>query len=383
MSENIEKSENEMSIESTLDIVGNILFLPDSFFIFKAFEVQSGTASKKILDTAFNQIVEQAPLPIEQLMWGIVPIDEEKGQWLWYAGLKDRIQSFIGDVQNKHLLPYGALGVMLAKKAECCLFVANNHTSVVIDKQPMHFLMEDLVDFSLVQKLLSEEQKQLPLRRIYLNNVEETTTYDYTLTLLSKVFEGSEEKREVDLLESHLWLADIRDKDVLTHLKTQQKWTRISNFGVKLGAIVFTGLLSLQLILGLGFSLFHSKERKYKRLQPIAKKVENKDALIGQMQVIMSQELRPFELLGLLNELRPNTIYFSSAKIDNIHNIVVEAVAENAIDVDTYVRTLKESGRFLSINIDNINASYQGTKFKLSCDFNEQRSDHPFNDEGD
>ena len=57
MSENIEKSENEMSVESTLDIVGNFLLLPDSFFIFKAFDVESGIASKKILDTAFNQIV--------------------------------------------------------------------------------------------------------------------------------------------------------------------------------------------------------------------------------------------------------------------------------------------------------------------------------------
>lgn len=383
MSENIEKSENEMSVESTLDIVGNFLFIPDTFFIFKIFDVESGSASKKILDTAFNQIVEQAPLPIEQLMWGIVPIDEEKGQWLWYAGLKDRIQSFVGDIQDKHLLPYGALGTLLAKKSECCLLVANNHTSVMLDKLPVHFLTEGVREFSSVQELLSEEQKQLPLRRICLENVKETTTYDYTLTLLSQMLGGAEEKQEVDVLESHLWLADIRDKDVLAHLKSQQKWTRISNIGVKLGAIMFTGLLSLQLILGLGFSLFHGKQRKYKRLQPIAKKVENKDALIGQMQIIMAQELRPFELLGLLNDLRPKTIYFSSATIDNIHNIVVEAVAENAMEVDTYARALRESGRFLEVNIDNINASYQGTKFKLSCDFNEQRADHPFREEGD
>ena len=316
-------------------------------------------------------------------MWGIVPIDEEKGQWLWYAGLKDRIQSFIGDVEDKHLLPYGALGVLLAKKAECCIFVAHDHTSVIVDKKPMCCLAEETNEFTSVQELLSEEQKQLPLRRICLESVKETATYDYALTLLSQVLGGAEEKQEVDVLESHLWLADIRDKEVLTHLKSQQKWTRISNIGVKLGAIIFACVLSTQLILCVGFSLFHKKERTYKRLQPIAKKVEDKDLLINQMQAIMTQELRPFELLGLLNELRPKTIYFSSATIDNIHNIVVEAVAENAIDVDTYMRSLRDSGRFLSVNVDNINASYQGTKFKLSCDYNEQRSDHPFNDEGD
>lgn len=384
MSENIEKTENEMSVESTLDVIGNFLFIPDTFFIFKIFEVEAGIASKKILNTAFNQIVEQAPLPIEQLMWGIVPIHEDTGQWLWYAGLKDRIQSFVGDVKDKHLLPYGALGVLFAKKGECCVFAAGDYTSVIVDKQPMHFLPKDEDDFSSLQDILSEEQKQLPLRRICLETVEETTTYDYTATVLEQVFNKDEkEKREIDLLESHLWLADIRDKEALEHLKSQKKWTRISNFGIKLGSFVFACALTVQLVLGVGFSLFHSKERKHRRLQPIAKKVENKDLLVGQMQTIMTQELRPFELLGLLNELRPKTIYFSSATIDNIHNIIVEAVAENAIDVDVYVRALRESGRFLAVNIDNINASYQGTKFKLSCDFKEQRADHPFRDEGD
>ena len=255
MNENIEKPENEMSVESTQDIVGNFLCIPDSFFIFKKFDVESGTTSKKILDTAFNQIVEQAPLPIEQLMWGIVPIDEGLGQWLWYAGLKDRLQSFIGDIQDKHLLPYGALGALLAKKSECCLFVAHDHTSVLVDKQPIHFLTEESNDFASVQEVLSEEQKQLPLRRICLETIKETTTYDYTLTLLSQTFEGVTEKQEVDVLESHLWLADIRDKEVLTHLKSQQKWTRISTIGVKLGAVAFACVLSLQLVLGFGFQI--------------------------------------------------------------------------------------------------------------------------------
>ena len=53
MNENIEKPENEMSVESTQDIVGNFLCIPDSFFIFKKFDVESGTTSKKILDRLF------------------------------------------------------------------------------------------------------------------------------------------------------------------------------------------------------------------------------------------------------------------------------------------------------------------------------------------
>ncbi len=373
MREEVEQAKESISSERTLDIVGDFLFIPDTFFIFKLFNVEIGTANKKILNIAFHQIVEQAPLPIEQLLWGVVPIEENSGKWLWYAGLKDRIQSFIGDENHKHLLPYGALGVLLAREKECCVFVARDYASVIIDKYPTHLLPKGSDDFLSLQDKLSEEQKKFLLRRVYLDSIDKTNTYNYILKVVSQVFQGDKENQKIDLLESHLWLADIRDKEELARMKSQQTWSRISNVGIKWGGIIFSCLLALQLFLGIGFSIFHGKERKYRRLQPIAKKIENKDLLIGQMQTIMSQEMRPFELLGLLNKLRPPTIYFTSATIDNIHNIVVEAVAENAIDVDTYVRALKESDQFLEVNIDNINASYQGTKFKLSCDFKEQK----------
>lgn len=371
--EEIEKTKKSISDEIALDIVGDFLLIPDTFFIFKLFEVEMGIANKKILNVAFQQIIEQAPLPIEQLLWGIVPVKESSGKWLWYAGLKDRIQSFIGDEKHKHLLPYGALGVLLSKEKECCAFVARDYVSVIIDKYPTHLLPKGSDDFLSLQDKLSEEQKKFPLRYVYLDSIEGVNSYNYTLNVVSEVLQRDKEKQKIDLLESYFWLADIRDKEELVRMKSQQTWSRISNVGIKWGGIIFSCLLTLQLFLGIGFSIFHGKERKYRRLQPIAKKVENKDLLIGQMQTIMSQEMRPFELLGLLNKLRPPTIYFTSAAIDNIHNIVVEAVAENAIDVDTYVRALKESDQFLEVNIDNINASYQGTKFKLSCDFKEQK----------
>jgi hypothetical protein len=111
----------------------------------------------------------------------------------------------------------------------------------------------------------------------------------------------------------------------------------------------------------------HTKDK----LQGKAGAVESKDFLVQKIRHTVEQEIRPFELLDILNHHRPDTVLFSSAIVDNIHNVVVEGVAETASDVEEFRQNLQESHRFESIKVGSITTGNQGAKFNLFCDFKE------------
>jgi len=358
------------------DVSGDrFLFVPDNLFIFKQFEVSTKTSDKKILEEAFNRIVEDSPLPIEQLLWGVVPKNDDSNMCVWFAGLKDRVQAFSGEVEeNTHVMPHSALGMLFAKPSEVCMFSHHGFVSVIIDGVPSMFLKSDMDDFASLKAQLPGKYASLPLRRIVLKDVVEKNMLDYKCSLMIQMEEqASTEEVKQTVTSPNVWLADIRSKELLKNLKQQKYWSWISAAGIKWAGVGLLLTLLIQVFLGLGYLGLTLKNRSYKDSLPAVKKIEDKDFLVRQMQTIVEQEVRPFELLGVLNSFRPKSIYFSAAIIDNAHNIIVEAVAETAMSVDEYVNALKESELFEAITVDNINASNLGTKFKLSCDLKEKR----------
>ena len=355
----------------------NFIFVPDDLFFFKTFEADSKLSSKKVLECVFNQIVENSPFPIEQLMWGVVP---KEGGWVWYAGLKDRILGHLGETSNeKHVLPYAAFAILLEKKDECCCFSHNKNVSLVANGAPIAFLSKDFDDCASLKDFLANKNITLPIRRISIKSLTLGHKNRYKCTYLERIEAEGPTEVVTHINCDKIWLADIREKELLKTLKHQQSISHLSEQGMKWSCGLLAFALLFQSFLWLGQLGLLWKQKVRKRLQPVARKIEEKDSLVRQMQNMIEQEIRPFELLGLLNSYRPNNIYFTATTIDNAHNIIVEAVSETAMAVKEYSQNLIDSGCFESVRVDNLNVSSQGTKFKLSCDFKEKQGHYFLN----
>ncbi len=358
----------------------DFVFVPDDLFFFRKFETDSKLSNKKLLETVFNQIVENSPFPIEQLMWGVVPAGNSSGSWVWYAGLKDRILGHLGEIDNgKHVLPCAAFAMLLAKEGECCCFSHDQHVSLVANGEPIAFLSKDFDDCASLRTFLTDQHITLPLRRISVQELVLGHKNRYKCIYLEQTEEGDSSEVTTHINREDLWLADIREKELLKTLKHQQSISHLSEEGMKWSCGLLAFAILFQAILCVGQLGLLWKQKVRKRLQPVARKIEEKDSLVRQMQAMIEQEIRPFELLGLLNSYRPNNIYFTAATIDNEHNIIVEAVSETAMAVKKFSQDLLDSGSFEAVTVDNLNVSSQGTKFRLSCDFKEKQGHYFLN----
>lgn len=358
----------------------DFIFVPDDLFFFKKFEADGKLSNKKLLEAVFNQIVENSPFPIEQLMWGVVPVGESHNNWVWYAGLKDRILGHLGEVDNgKHVFPYAAFALLSAKEGECCCFSHDNHVSIVANGDPIAFLSKDFDDCASLKAFLQTKHITHPLRRISIKDLTLGHKNRYRCTYEEQSEENNPTEVVTHINCEKIWLADIREKELLKTLKHQQSISHLSEEGMKWSCGLLAFAILFQAVLCLGQLGLFWKQKVRKRLRPIAQKIEEKDSLVRQMHSMIEQEIRPFELLGLLNSYRPNNIYFTAATIDNAHNIIVEAVSETAMAVKTFSQDLTNSGAFESVTVDNLNVSSQGTKFRLSCDFKEKQGHYFLN----
>ena len=349
--------------------LGNgVVLVPDDGFIFKTIEVGKKQDGKKIFDAISNEVTASFPFPIEQLAWGYLPLNAEKTQWLYFSGLRERIEGFVGEVTDSvHILPCAAVGVFVAQPDETCVLTCGSLSSTLVNQKPASCLSESEVSLSAPKfnQAVGTSEHRWMLQSAVLNG-----DGDCVCTLAEQ---GGSAQKTATIPEKVLWQADVRDKTLILKLKKQQKTARRADKGMKWAFAALFITFICQAALWAGGFVLGQKQRECKRQAEVAKHIEGEEFLAQKMRAIVEQEMRPFELLGLLNSFRPDKIYFTSATVDNLHNATVEAVSESAMLVENYTKVLRNSGYFESVKVANVHASDQGTKFQLTCDFKEQK----------
>ncbi|MDR0647187.1 MAG: hypothetical protein LBF43_01985 [Puniceicoccales bacterium] len=372
----VEKSENTNDSVHNVDRVGEIALLPDSLFFYQTDERPKRLPPKQLNEWVHSTIAEISPLPMDQLLWGFVERETAKDGYvlLWYAGLKERILGVAGDLPDGlHMVPYFALGFLLAQKGGQ-IFTGDKFASVLVDKKIFGFYKTEEASFTHIQQCLSASKVEVgdQLTRIKIISSNVGYSGDVKWVAECKSLDGSVKTRDVTLRADVIWNADIRDKALIKSLKMQRQVDKVSQAGIRMAFLFLILLFSFEICLMGAKACLLYKERTKNSLQPKALSIESKDFLVRKIQSTVEQEIRPFELLSILNDFRPKSIYFLSSMVDNLHNVVIEAIAETAIAAETYRQQLDKSGHFESVTIENMTTTYQGTKFSLVCDFKEK-----------
>ncbi len=359
-----------------------IHFLPGSFFFTKSIVCPQKLKQKEAEAFVSASIEGISPFPLEQLLWGFSIHEQNEGcEVLIYAALKERLNCGHEVIlEAGYVLPSFAIGYFLAipgitvfaYQNELSLFEYSNAGKRLIETNK---ISETESTESVYQRVLTKYNIEaskvhfIELKAVELDH--RSLTVNYTLSNGTGNALQSEKAQHFPL--AWLWNADVRDKDFLKKEKKSRHIEQLFQQGMRGAAYGVLFILCLEALLLMGkFRLWINTYAK-NRLQPKATAVESKDFLVEKIKHTVEQEIRPFELLGILNRYRPDSVYFSSATADNLHNVSIEGIAEAANNVETYRKALQESNYFESLSVGNIVTDNKGAKFTLLCDFKEHK----------
>ena len=378
----MDEGNNTENLKSeVLDSSISIKLLPSKFFFYKVVNASKKLSSKQITEFATSSLESISPFALEQLCWGFVKRNSSAGNIdiLIYAATKERIAEFYAQSDSDtHVMPEFAIG-FLAAQADYSLFTNNTSGALFqsIENSKNIIAIFDEIN----EKILSPKEfllkknidcVSIPVSQIELIETKAQKSGDIKCLFRKKSINTQPSDYDIVIQAEDVWHADIRDKAFLEIAKKQRKITYRVGALIKVALLFFALLFGFEILFGAA-KFAYSIKNKYKvNIQKKAVAIESQDFMVRKIQQTIEQEMRPFELIKIMNDFRPSSIHFSSATIDSGSNVVVDAIAERANDVEAYRQSLNNSDLFEAISIDNITSTHNGTKFNLHCNFKEK-----------
>ena len=370
-----------------------LLLLPGEYFFTQMVGLPEGIEGKDIEQFAEFSLEGVSPFPLEHLYWGYLH-HEDSPHILIYAAYRERLRKngFENLENHDHVFPDFVAGLPEAcDQPEICFL---NHQAslsalyfkpgcrVPVNAHSMPLPEDELED----EELLKQRENLLasldPAGFKVSDGVRSIAVTDGKAGRNPKLFSRTVTGKDVDTLWRHddsfpglsetaCWEADVRDKNLV---RTERKAVAISK-KVWLGAMgagIAAGLLLLLQVGVLAGNIWvKSRENTIARQAPESAYVEERQSLLEKIDQYVQQELRPFEMLTLLNAGRPKIIHFTEAASAAYNQMVVEGVGNNVEAVNSYTQTLRNSARISSV-VTRVRSSGGKAPFTLQITFTDE-----------
>ena len=99
------------------------------------------------------------------------------------------------------------------------------------------------------------------------------------------------------------------------------------------------------------------------------RRIGDKQSLINKLDQVAQSELRPIAILDALNQTLPKGIYFTEAVTEGRNRVTVEGIANTISELNTYIQSLRDSGKFELIGNPKQQTSRGITQFSVTLDY--------------
>lgn len=321
----------------------------DAFFVRKV-ELPEGLSSEEL--DAFIQLDLEgsSPFPMEALAWGYMQADNSPHAFA-YATPKVRLKKleFSGMESYYQIFPgfVSLFGQTVDKPT--IRFISQTGALSAIFLQPGQSVPEIIHSRRLTGDLLTDEF-QLEARDAMANSIEST---GYAVEDGLWLGEGVEIKNDgsirfrhrhvgspqseqqvthdLKVSSSSLWALDLRDASFAGSERQIRQRSSLIWKGLKAAGWIALLILVTQVAsFGLkGFNIL--LEGKIGKLEPHAVRVENKLTLAARLTQSTEEDVKPFNLMEVINPLRPDSIFFEKVRSKAFNQLEVEGKSTEGV----------------------------------------------------
>lgn len=331
---------------------------------------------------------DMAPLPLEFLSWGMFGMDGND-KALLYATTKERLRSLDAKVSDDTLYELPAFLAALPGKPfeqktvlsfcdsesfSILAFEANERmpSRVMSFPLPSEEELEVLFNFKNQQEGDWVRQGYSPEAQIYRLNETETSVrgaVHFSLELLSE--NGSSENLTPAIYEdaARLWLADVRDELFKTQEAKKRHIEAILSYVWKGGLGFATFLLVIELVLSIAAGWNHLRENKIQSQEPAVQMALQNQSLLESLRQLYSSELKPFEMMDLLNQVRPKELYFNQFSSEDYLHADVKGTGSSVDQVNEYAALVQEIPEVEAVLVSDVQTRQGKVQFNLQITF--------------
>jgi hypothetical protein len=372
-----------------------VRFVPAPFLFVHTEPLPEGMQPSELQSFAEVTMETLAPMPLEQLSWGYLS-SERATHLLLFAAARERLEKeeLLPEDSFFHVLPsFFAAAPADASAHWVFIWEAGYLTGLHYDAEstvPSRVELEQLIEdnpagaFAARDRLLKrlgsasriEAAAGILTRPESLLGPRERLAFFFAHYTAPDA-EPSRIEGRPPANPAARWTADLRDGLFRAKEQQRRQTLRLLNRTLQVAAGFAIVLLALQIVWAAGTIWVKTRNSIIARQQPVVDSVEQNQLLLSKIDEFSSHQLRPFEMMAALNDLRPHGIVYKSAKAANGNELIAQCTAPDPSTMNDFLDAIAKSQLADVVGDPHTVLNPRGVSFDLDVKFRQPLSPEP------
>ncbi|MGB0369774.1 MAG: hypothetical protein ACPGN3_00390 [Opitutales bacterium] len=337
--------------------------LPAPIFFTDLLEAPEKLEGEEIDALVELEIEQSSPFPIEQLTWGWIQLNEGKTILTFATTLEKAKACGVTDFEAAHLpilAPFAACDLDRERAAQVLYYGPNNDAIAIIydangtPTEVEAFALEDNAskdDYREHAQSLFSGTSSSRWEHIYLGEPQrdDDIGLNWPKFDTAEPAEDAEPSHTTELDSGAAWYVDLRDRDFKLQRQLELKQSQRIWKALTILAIIAVVMLCLEVVQWSARGYLDFQEITITQQGPMVDRLEQQTTFLHKMSDIEQSQMRPFAVLAILNENRPDKIHFLRAEAINAAEYEVQAQGNSVSEVNNYIASYQGNPAFESL----------------------------------